>query len=121
MQEIQRLLHTLGVGRNYVGFYQTARAIFLILEDETRLESVTKYIFQVIGVECGCSWRAVERNIRTVIQRCWQINPQFLSGMARYPLAGAPTIVEFLDIVSLYLARKGVSVSCAQNHFPVMQ
>lgn len=111
MQEIQSLLQTLGVGRNYVGFYQTARAVFLVLEDETRLESVTRYIFKAIGAECGCSWRAVERNIRTVIQRCWQINPQFLSGIARYPLAAPPTIVEFLDIVSLYLARKGVSAS----------
>ena len=111
MQRIQKLLESLGAGRNYAGFYQTARAILLILEDESRLSSVTKNVFEVIAEEYGCSRQAVERNIRTVIRRVWLVNPRFLSSISHYPLTTAPTIVEFLDIVSLYLLYSDSSAS----------
>lgn len=111
MQRIQKLLESLGAGRNYVGFYQTARAVLLILEDESRLGAVTKNVFEVIAKEYGCSRQAVERNIRTVIRRVWLMNPHFLSSISRYPLTTAPTIVEFLDILSLYLLYSDSSAS----------
>ena len=57
------------------------------------------------GERCGCSWAAVERNIRTTVQRVWRINPQGLIKMAGYPLAEPPTASDFIEIVAHYLRR----------------
>ena len=52
-----------------------------------------------------CHWTAVERNIRTVIQRVWRVNPTLLQKMARYPLTEAPTTRDFLSIITAYIQR----------------
>ena len=53
----------------------------------------------------GCKWTVVERNIRTVVARAWQVNSDLLIRMAGYPLDGAPTASEFIEIVSSYIIR----------------
>lgn len=64
--EIHELLLHLGVTRNYKGYNQTARAVELCREEPGRLELVTKWVYPVVAAQCGTSWGAVERNIRTV-------------------------------------------------------
>lgn len=41
-QQIHDLLHQLGADTNYTGFFQTAYALHLALEDPYRLRLVTK-------------------------------------------------------------------------------
>lgn len=105
MDEIQEILRALGIGRNYRGYQRTAIAIALALEDESRLTAVTKEIYCSTAEHTGCQWTAVERNIRTVIQRAWKINPQQLVHMAGYPMTIPPTASEFIEIVTNYILR----------------
>lgn len=105
MDEIQEILRELGVGRNYRGYQRTAIAIALALDDESRLTAVTKELYGKTAEQTDCQWTAVERNIRTVVQRAWKINPQRLIQMAGYPMSSPPTASEFIEIVTNYILR----------------
>src|SRR5699024_12598375 len=52
----------------------TAYAIYLAVQDESRLEAVTKEIYMGTASHFNCNWTAVERNIRTAVARAWRIN-----------------------------------------------
>ena len=104
-ETIERILRQLGIGANYNGFRITVLAISMIIENQDRLVSVTKEIYQDVAQLTHYSQTAVERNIRTVVSRAWNCNPQKLSQMAGHTLSTAPTASEFLDIVSSYIRR----------------
>ena len=105
MTIVQDILEELGVTRAYKGYRHTAYALELVLENENRLEAVTEEVYQETARHFHCHWTAVERNIRTVIQRVWRINPTLLQKMARCSLTEAPTIRNFLSIVMAYIQR----------------
>lgn len=105
MAIVQDTLHALGITRNYKGYYHTVYAIELVLADEDRLESVIKEIYFVTAQHFGCHWTSVERNIRTIVQHAWRVNPTLLGKMAGYPLTDVPTVSEFLEIISAHILR----------------
>lgn len=105
MTDIQNALRPFGITRCYKGFRHAVYAIRLAVEDERRLGSVTREIYMVTAEHFGCRWTAVERNIRTVVLRAWQVDPELLCRMAGYPLDGAPTASEFIEIISSYILR----------------
>ena len=105
MTNIQGTLRLLGITRCYKGFKHTAYAIFLAVQDESRLEAVTKEIYMETAAHFGCKWTAVERNIRTVVSRAWSVNPALLCHMAGFPLELEPTASQFVEIISAYIIR----------------
>ena len=102
---VQDTLQALGITRNYRGCHRAITAIELAMENEDRLEAVTKEIYLEVAKKCGCNWSAVERNIRTVVQRAWRINRPLLIRMAGYPLEVPPTASEFIAIVANFIQR----------------
>lgn len=105
MMTIQETLRLFGITRCYKGFLHTAYAIQLAVEDENRLEAVTKEIYMETAFHFNCTWTAVERNIRTAVARAWKINHALLCDMAGYPLTCAPTASEFIEIIASYILR----------------
>lgn len=106
MQGIRDTLRSLHISKNYKGYTQAIFALELALQDENRLLSVTKEIYMVVGEREGASWHTVERNLRTIVKRAWERNPELLEKMAGYQLPVPPKVSEFLDIVSGYLQRE---------------
>ena len=102
---IQDTLRPLEITRCYKGFLHTAYAIQLAVEDESRLEAVTREIYMETAAHFDCKWTAVERNIRTAVSRAWKINRPLLCDMAGYPLACTPAASEFIEIVASYILR----------------
>ena len=102
-RQIHELLYTLGIGRHYLGHNITVHAIQLILCDKDSLLHVKDGVLIPIAAQHQCDWRAVERNIRTVIHRAWTLNRPLVEHMALYPLDHEPTVTEFLDILSAYV------------------
>ena len=116
MATVQDTLRSLGVSRKYHGFRLTVMAIELVLDNEDRLEAVTKEIYWEIANLCGCNRNSVERNIRTVVQRVWRINPSLLIQMAGYPMDSPPTVSEFIEVVSNYIRRSNaVPIDCQSS------
>ena len=105
MTNIQNILRHLGVTRCYKGFDHAAYAIRLAVADDLRLSAVTKQIYMETAGCFNCKWTAVERNIRTVTSRAWQVNRELLCHMAGYPLKATPTASEFIEIIASYVLR----------------
>lgn len=100
MTAVQDILRSLGITRCYKGFKHTEYAICLAIQDESRLEAITKEIYMETA-----NWTAVERNIRTAVSRAWSVNPDLLCQMAGYPLESEPTSLQFIEIISSYIIR----------------
>lgn len=100
VRDIQRLLHCLGVTENYAGFFPTAYAIQLAIRDPDRLALVTKLIYPDVARQFGSNWKAVERNMRTVVSAVWANNPLLLCELAGYQLSSKPRNAAFLAIVA---------------------
>lgn len=105
MTTIQNSLRPFGITRCYKGFKHTVFAIYLAVQDESRLEAITKEIYMETASHFGCKWTAVERNIRTAVARAWRITRPLLCEMAGYPLDAEPTASEFIEIIASYILR----------------
>ena len=108
MTIVQDTLRSLGITRKYRGFRYTEISIELVLEDEDRLQAVTKEVYYEAARRCGCKWSAVERGIRTAVQRAWRVNRGRLVEMAGYPLEEPPIASEFIEIVSNHIQRSSM-------------
>lgn len=103
--EVQIILRRLGVCSTYKGYKAAVIAVTLALEDEDRLSSITKDIYSETAKQLGSTPAAVEKNLRTVVKRAWEINPGDLEKMAGYNLDTLPSVSEFLDILFNYIQR----------------
>ena len=101
--EVCDMLCRLGATANYRGFSYTAYAVLLL---------VTKWLYPDVAKRYGTNWKAVERNIRTVITVVWEQNRAMLEGLARRPLLQRPCAAQFLSILSN-------SLLCEQRAGPV--
>lgn len=100
---IYELLYRLGATANYIGFFHTAYALQLCVEQQERLLLVTKLLYPDVAKRYGTTWKAVERNIRTVISVIWESNQPFLERLAHRALPEKPCTAQFLAIVSASL------------------
>ena len=104
-------LQALGITANYAGRRQAAMAIEPALQDEDRLNHVTKEIYWVVADSIGCKRCDIERNIRTVSHRAWNEGRQRLIEIARYDLHAAPTASEFISILTSHIRRSDMASS----------
>lgn len=99
---IQRLLHSLGITEDYTGFSHTAYALQLAIDDPDRLRLVTKLIYPDVAVRYDTNWKAVERNMRTIVAVAWETDSLLLAELAGVPLKGKPTNARFLAILAKF-------------------
>lgn len=106
MSAVETILRPLGINRSMRSFKLVAYAIELALENEDRLQAVTKDIYYVTAEHFGCKWKTVEKSIHRAAERAWLCNPKLLTAMAGYPLNGPPTASEFIEFVFNTVQRK---------------
>lgn len=114
MTDILRIydeLQALGITANYKGRRQAALAIQLALEDEDRLDHVTKEIYWKVADLTGCNRIDIERNLRTVSHRAWKVSRPYLLKIAHYDMLAAPTASEFISIVASHIKRSEYALS----------
>ena len=101
--EIYGLLYRLGVTANYTGFFQTAFAVQLCMEQPERLLLVTKWVYPDVAKQHKTNWKAVERNIRTVNGLVWEQNRPYLEELTGRELLYKPSNAQLLAILSYSL------------------
>lgn len=101
--DIYNLLYRLGVTANYTGFFHTACAVLLCVEQPDWLLVVTKWLYPEVAKRYQTNWKAVERNIRTVGGIIWRENRSLLEELARRPLERKPRNVQLLAILAASL------------------
>lgn len=104
-QSIQRLLRCLGATENYTGFSHTVYAVQLSIDRPDRLRLITKQLYPDVARYYGTNWKAVERNIRTIVSLVWANNPLLLSELAGFPLTDKPNNACFLSILAGWYAN----------------
>ncbi len=102
-------LRQLGIGRQYLGYHITIQAVRMVLNDENCLLCIKQGILLPMSQQKHCDWRTIERNIRTVIHRAWNVNRDYLGELAGYPMSHEPTVTEFVEILSDHVVRKHTS------------
>lgn len=102
---IMQDLRTLGIGRQYLGYNLAITAVRMVIGDENRLLCIKQGIFLPLAEQKHCDWRTIERNIRTIIRRAWNINQPFLNELAGYPMHQEPTVTEFIEMLSSHVLR----------------
>lgn len=105
MMSVSDVLCPFEITKCYKGFYHVCFSIQLAVADNFRMEAVIKKIYMETASYFGCSWTAVECNIRTVVARAWRVNPTLLTSMAGYPLCNTPTASEFIENIAFYIIR----------------
>lgn len=104
MEKTYPLLRTLGVRATYQGYYYTAYAVSLVLEDRTYLLSVTKRLYPDIASHFHTNAACVEHSIRTVLTHLWEHgNREYLNELAQCRLDDKPVSSEFIDILATHL------------------
>lgn len=89
------LLYQLGVSANYKGFFHTAHAVTLCIQQQERLLPVTKWLYP----DYGTNWNAVERNIRTASAIAWERNRPLPEALAQRHLEKRLRSTEFLTLL----------------------
>lgn len=97
---IQWLLRSLGTTEHYTAFFPTVYAVQLSIDSPDRLRLVTKRIYPDVAKRYNTNWRAVERNMRTLVSAAWENAPVGLSELAGFPLKQKPTNAQFLAILT---------------------
>lgn len=97
--QIYDALYQLGATANYIGFFHTAYAIWLCAQDQERLQLVTKWLYPDVAEHYKTNWKAVERNIRSMIAIAWDTNPERLNEYAGFRLIRRPRPAQFLSIM----------------------
>lgn len=98
--DIYDLLYRLGVTPNYIGFLYTAYAVKLCAERQERLFSVTKQVYPEVAKKYHTNWKAVERDIRTVVNIIWTKNRALLGETVHRPIFERPKTAQFLAMLS---------------------
>lgn len=100
MRNIKNLPLTLGIHSTYKGYHYLVASLEIALNDESTLLFFTKSIFPKVASKYHTNALCVERDIRTVINVCWNSScRQTLLDIAPYQLEKQPTVGEFLDIL----------------------
>lgn len=113
--EIYDLLYQLGVTANYTGFFHTAYAVSLCAEQPDRLLLVTKWLYPEVAKQYRTSWKAVERNIRTISVIIWRENRPLLEQLARRNLSEKPRTTQLLAILASSLNSDGPPLSLSAD------
>lgn len=100
MTDIYDLLYRLGATANYTGFFHTAYAVSLCMEQPDRLLLVTKWLYPEVAKQYGANWKAVERNIRTVSCIIWREGRPLLEELAHRHLEQKPRNAQMLAILA---------------------
>ena len=92
----RKLLLCLGITPNYKGFHFLLTCLELLQNDPMALLQVTKSLYPVVAKHHNTSWRTVERDLRTVVNLSFQVNPTYLGTLARRSVS---TVSQFLAIL----------------------
>ena len=97
--QVDGVLRPLGITRNMRAYHTLSEALRLICEQEDRLEAVQKEIYTPISDQRSCKWSAIQSAVRRAAEKAWALNPEGVQQLAGYPLTGAPSAVQFLEML----------------------
>ena len=96
---ILNLLRPLGITERYFGVRQLIQAVEMVMENPDTIHALQKEVYDVIALQYSVSWGAVERNLRLISQKAWDIDSGYVEKLAGYPMSKRPTASELIEII----------------------
>ena len=106
MKGVYGVIRRLGVTSKYKGYYYLAEAVNMVMAQKDEHMRITKDIYPGLARKFKSTPSNIERDIRTVINTCWETNKSGLDKIAGYPLKFKPTNSEFIDMIAYYLTEE---------------
>ncbi len=107
---VSETLSRLCITPNYNGYVYLREAIKMAVSDNVGTRSFSKYVYPKLAAEYNCTPSGVERNIRTVISRCWDkasaADKTEIFGTCAARPGWKPTNGEFILIVADRICRQ---------------
>lgn len=103
MKNIEDTVRSLGIIRTYKGYRQLCCVLRISTGNPQTLQTIRKSIYKEAAHELGCSWTSIERNIRTLSERAWKVNPSTLSEIVGFRLETRPSATVFLESLTYYI------------------
>lgn len=103
MQMIFSTIRKLGATTKYKGYAFIADSIKFAMNNQNKPLTITKNIYPHIAKKYDTTPINVERDIRTIINICWENNKKAMEEIAGRSLIYKPTNSEFIDMVACYI------------------
>lgn len=94
------------IRETYYGLQYTLESVFLVMEDEERLNPLYKRVYRVIAERHGISVHCVRRDIKTVIEVWWREGNRDVLETLRPNETKPPKNKEFISLLVAYLERR---------------
>ena len=105
--KIREVLLQARISKSYKGYSYLERAIFLIIEDETRLCSIYEEVYTRIGRHFNVAPTSVEKNLRTLRDSFWQNNGyDYFKEQCGITLYNRPFPREMIEILAEQVIKK---------------
>lgn len=100
------ILRKCRITSKYKGYSYLPEAIYLYKKLYGEQIFITKDIYPIIARNHKTTVECVEHNLRTVIERCWINNKDYIDLIVGYKTFKSPTNMEFIDCVVYYLTKE---------------
>lgn len=77
----------------------TVRAFNIISEDESAIYNIIDKVYKKVAEKYSTTYMAVERDMRTVIKKAWNRNPELFNEVLDYAGTKVPTVSVFLTLL----------------------
>lgn len=106
---VSNLIRLFGITPRYKGYVYVIEAVVMNMQliESDHAPRITKDIYPQIGARYKVTTASIEKNIRQVVEMCWEADAETISLMAGFPLLRKPSNAQFLDILSCYLIDNG--------------
>ena len=96
-------LDCLGISRRYLGFYMLIDIMQLMINEGIAVFSFSKQIYPVVAEKYNKTVWTVERNIRNIIDKCW--NMDLMTKLNVY-MIDKPSCCDFIYAVKTYIMKQ---------------
>lgn len=94
----------LGLSKKYMGYYQMADILHLMINENLHVVSFSRQVYPIIAMLYNKSEATIERNIRNLIDKCWEKAKEKLSSF--WVKKEKPSCCEFIHLIKNYIVKQ---------------
>ena len=97
---VRKIIRYFHINSKYKGYPLIIDAINIYIDNYGECIKITKDIYPILSMKYNVSASSIERNIRTVVEACWDNDKQTVEAVLGYKTMKCPSNSEFIDAVA---------------------
>lgn len=102
---VYKIIRYFHINSKYKGYPLIVDAINFYVENYGKYIKITKDIYPLLSKKYSIPFSCVERNIRTVVETCWDNDKQAVEAILGYKTAKCPSNSEFIDAIAYRIVK----------------